>query len=112
MQDALAGHDEGGGAQAHPLFLRHIPHAPKGFLHDAHQARIDLVFATEKAGEILHLLEAAHSDAADLAKALHGEACGVDVLVDLACGPSAAAWGCLTWSILGGRCAVRRNDVR
>ena len=31
MQDALAGHDEGGGAQAHPLVLRHLPHARKGF---------------------------------------------------------------------------------
>ena len=33
MQDALAGHDEGGGAQAHLVLLGHLPDARKGLLH-------------------------------------------------------------------------------
>ncbi|WP_435876472.1 hypothetical protein, partial [Pseudarthrobacter oxydans] len=64
VQDALAGHDVGGGAQALLVLLRHLPDARKGLLHDANQAGVDLVFATEDSVLVLHRLEVAHRHAA------------------------------------------------
>ena len=60
MQNPLASHNEGGSAQADLVVLRHLPHPREGFLHDAHQPRVDFVFAPEEAGEILHPLKVAH----------------------------------------------------
>ena len=63
MQDALARDDERSRAQRHLVVLRHLPHSRKGVLHDAYQARVDLVFRPEKAGKVLHPFKVAHRHA-------------------------------------------------
>ena len=88
MQDALAGHDEGGGAQADFVFFGHLPDPCEGPLHDAHEALVDLFLAPEEAGKVLHPLEIAHGHATGVGDHVgqHQHAALVEDVIGQRCG--------------------------
>jgi hypothetical protein len=65
-QHPLAGNDEGRRAQRDIAFIGHRPDLIEGADHDVFEAAVDLLFAPEKAGEVLHPLEIRHRDAAGI----------------------------------------------
>src|ERR1043166_3433057 len=66
-QDALAGHGEGGGAQADVVAIGGGPDFPERVGDDLVQALVDLVLGPEEAAEVLHPCEIAYGDAAPIA---------------------------------------------
>jgi hypothetical protein len=67
VQDALAGHREGGGAQRDAVAVGGVPDVLQRADHDLVQAHVDLVFGPEEAAEVLHPFEVAHRHAAGVA---------------------------------------------